>query len=629
MSDTAALVEANRSREGQLLAGKYQLAERLGGGGMGEVYRALNVLIGRVVAIKMLLPEHAKTAEVAQRFLREARTANLVRHENVVDVIDIGHDEQGTPYIVQDFLEGVDLEHELQRRGSLPLRELLETLLPVIDAVGFAHHKGVIHRDLKPANVFLSRQGGKIVPKLLDFGISQVVSSDVRMTTAGMLMGTPWYMSPEQVKAYPDVDARSDVWSLGVILYQALCGRMPFEDETSSALFVKICTEEPTPVEKLVLGLSPELAAVVHRCLRRDRSERYPSAMELAADLRRAQGSATSAVLVAVDRAEAGGPQGAPTLAAVAANSFAPDLPAVTRQGPAAKGSLPEAEPGVPSGRHPAASAGQPRTSEPRLPEAHARDARPGPGRYIEDEPPPPIHIALASVPPPPRSRLSPREAEARRTAEREPTASPLALRRLLVVALHLVPVAGGLRGLLYLFPGGWGVLAWAVPAFRALPTVAGIIVAAALGLGGVFALAGASRVTPFPWGSLLVCLGCVILAFFAAGSALGVISEPAGEVPYLVPLAAALVPLGVGLFGLQRIWGREPFEPWAPGIGLAIFGLFLALQVVRGADAQPVASDLPPSPPSAPSASAPPPPSAPASVPARVHVGTARPRSS
>src|SRR5579859_3708177 len=171
------------TREGELLAGKYKLERRLGSGGMGEVYQATNTLIGRAVAIKLLRAEHAKNEEIAKRFIREARAANLVRHENVVDVLDIGHDEHGVPFIVQEFLHGGDLgKHLADLGGRLPVDGVLEILLPVIEAVGFAHQQGVVHRDLKPENVFLAKAGAKVIPKLLDFGISHVVSSDPRMT---------------------------------------------------------------------------------------------------------------------------------------------------------------------------------------------------------------------------------------------------------------------------------------------------------------------------------------------------------------------------------------------------------------------------------------------------------------
>src|SRR5215467_14521014 len=192
----------DRSRSGNLLAGKYKLESLLGAGGMGQVYRAQNLVIGRTVAIKVLNEAHARDAALVQRFLREARAANIVRHPHVVDVLDIGQGYDGVPFIVQEFLEGRDLAYHTARNGGkLPVDTALRILLPVIDAVGFAHKKGVVHRDLKPENIFLARVGDATVPKLLDFGISHIAAADaIRMTSTGVSMGTPAYMSPEQIE---------------------------------------------------------------------------------------------------------------------------------------------------------------------------------------------------------------------------------------------------------------------------------------------------------------------------------------------------------------------------------------------------------------------------------------------
>lgn len=277
-----------RTREGELLAGKYRLERRLGGGGMGEVYRARNELIGRPVAIKVLHAQHAANSEVVSRFLREARAANIVRHPNVVDVLDIGQDDQGVPFIVQELLDGEDLASYLSsNNGRLSVPVALKFLLPVIDAVAVAHASSVVHRDLKPENVFLHRVGNTVVPKVLDFGISKIVSpGEIRMTSTGLMMGTPGYMSPEQIQGSRDIDARTDVWALGVILYEVLSGKLPFEAETPGALFVKICTESPVPLEQVVPDVPAELVRIVGRCLQRDPAQRYANAGELAHDLR-------------------------------------------------------------------------------------------------------------------------------------------------------------------------------------------------------------------------------------------------------------------------------------------------------------------------------------------------------
>ena len=586
------------SREGQLLAGKYQLAERLGAGGTGEVYRALNVLIGRLVAIKILLPEHAKNAEVSQRFMREARAANLVRHENVVDVLDMGHDEQGTPFIVQELLEGVDLKAELGGRATpLPPTRVLDLLLPVIDAVAFAHQKGVVHRDLKPANVFLARQGGKVVSKLLDFGISQVVSNDDRITGVGVQMGTPKYMSPEQVRAFQDIDARSDVWSLGVILYQLLSGKMPFDGSANAPVFLKICAEEPAPIGTVVPDLDPRLSRIIVRCLRKPREERYSTAMELAADLRAAVSDETQVSPIdrrGVERTAE------PTPAVIAASSFAPDLPV-------APSSRRQASPGRPSG-----APSQPRASSPRLPGPPSQPRLSGPPASLsgpggdldfdDEQLSAPLELAVAprsqpsmrsqpSIRPSPSSRGSTSLRSSRpdhRESDAPDPPDALDARRVTGIVFLYAVVAAGFRALLSVSGEGWPLFAVAAPSFRALPTAAGALLGAAVGIVGIVVVAGASRITPFPWGSILACLGCVLIGVFAAGSAFGVMNEPNGEIPNFVPLAGALIPLGVGLFGLQQIWGFASKVSSASGVGLAVVGLFAAFQLARAADVQP-----------------------------------------
>ena len=179
------------SREGTVLAGKYRLDSLLGAGGMGEVYRAENTAFGRVVAIKMLREEYVGDAEVVDRFKREAQAANLVRHPNVVDILDIGQADDGTPFIVQEFLLGEDLAAYAHAHGDrLTVEEAVTLVTPVVDAVAFAHEHHVLHRDLKPENIFLARTANGVVPKLLDFGISRIMTAEEqRMTATGMSIG--------------------------------------------------------------------------------------------------------------------------------------------------------------------------------------------------------------------------------------------------------------------------------------------------------------------------------------------------------------------------------------------------------------------------------------------------------
>ncbi len=315
------------SRQGEVLAGKYQLGKRLGAGGMGEVYRARDLKGGRIVAIKVMHAQLATQADLVTRFLREARAANLVKHPNIVEVIEVGQAETGAPFIVQEFLEGEDLSKYLENRGGrLDEDDLGRLMLPVIDAVGAAHARGVVHRDLKPENVFLARVGESTVPKVLDFGISKIIEpTDARLTTTGTAMGTPLYMSPEQVRGERGLDARSDVWSLGVMIYEVVAGVPPFDDETQGGLFVKICTEDPLPLAERVRGVSPAFARIVDRCLRKLPADRFDEAREIAIALR---GAAASGKLLprgaAAGRAaipDPTGPAEAPTMEAPAARS--------------------------------------------------------------------------------------------------------------------------------------------------------------------------------------------------------------------------------------------------------------------------------------------------------------------
>jgi serine/threonine protein kinase len=275
------------SRVGEVLAGKYRLEALLGSGGMGDVYRAVNELVGRAVAIKLLRPEHAENSQVVERFMREARAANLVRHENVVDVIDVGQDDKGSPFIVQELLDGEDLMAFARRMGGkIPLEETIDLLCPVIDAVAEAHAQGVVHRDIKPENVFLVKKGIARVPKLLDFGISKVRSADIRTTEAGVMLGTPAYMAPEQLQGARDADARTDVWAIGVMLFELLAGRLPFDAADAPSLFVKIATTDAPKLIEVMPEIPPTVSRLVDRCLRRKPDDRYPSAAELARDLR-------------------------------------------------------------------------------------------------------------------------------------------------------------------------------------------------------------------------------------------------------------------------------------------------------------------------------------------------------
>ncbi len=272
---------------GDLLAGKYALESRLGAGAMGEVWKAKNQELGREVAIKILRREHTGDREIVARFLREARAANLVRHTNVVDVLDVGEDDTGTPFLVQELLDGEDLGAHLTTRGhGLALDEAMKILVPIVEAVAFAHGRGVVHRDIKPENVFLARTGDGMVPKLLDFGISHVdAEGAARMTATGVALGTPAYMSPEQIKGARNVDARSDVWSLGVLIHETISGELPFKGETVADHFVQIATADPIPLEVAAPHATRAVGRIVAKCLKRSPADRYQDAGTLLFDM--------------------------------------------------------------------------------------------------------------------------------------------------------------------------------------------------------------------------------------------------------------------------------------------------------------------------------------------------------
>ncbi len=276
-----------QGREGLVLGGKYTLEVLLGGGAMGEVWRARNLALGRSVAIKLLRAEHTAEPEIVARFLREARAANLVRHENVVDVIDVGEDG-GRPFLVQELLEGKDLGAHLSEVGhGLSMDDAMAILLPIVEAVAFAHGRGVVHRDLKPENVFLARTERGVVPKLLDFGISHVrAEGAARMTATGVALGTPAYMAPEQIKGVRNVDVRTDIWALGVLIHEVLSGELPFKGETVADHFVQVATANPTPLTTAAPHAPSALARIVAKCLRRSPAQRYPDAGTLLSDLR-------------------------------------------------------------------------------------------------------------------------------------------------------------------------------------------------------------------------------------------------------------------------------------------------------------------------------------------------------
>jgi serine/threonine-protein kinase len=279
---------------GDLLAGRYRIGDVLGMGGMGVVYAATRVATNDPVALKVLLPESLADEELVTRFAREARAVARIRSAHIARVLDVGTLDEGGPFIVLERLEGSDLGARLAQSGPLAPEEAVSWVLETCDAVAEAHSLGIVHRDLKPDNIFLAKQpDGRVIAKLLDFGISKVepglaaasLVSGPSVTKSSTVMGSPMYMSPEQLRGFRDVDARSDIWSLGVTLYQLLTGEGPFVWTTVPELCAAVLKEEPRPPRSLRPSLDPRLEAAVLRCLERSRDARFSSVGELAAAL--------------------------------------------------------------------------------------------------------------------------------------------------------------------------------------------------------------------------------------------------------------------------------------------------------------------------------------------------------
>jgi len=275
---------------GRSIAGAYRLVRVIGLGGHSAVFEAVGPDETRV-AVKVLLLEPGTSPSVPTRFLREAQTARRVKHPNVVTIVDAGTDPVfDVSYLVQELLVGADLRARLSSTGALPVATALAVVVPIARALEAAHAAGVVHRDLKPGNVFLARMAdGAVVPKLIDFGISKVEADDddEPLTMDGALLGTPDYMSPEQARGRPDLDGRSDVWSLAVVLYEALAGRRPFVGPNYNAVIVSIAHDEPPRLDALVDGIPPALVACVHRALTKDPAQRTATMQALRESLER------------------------------------------------------------------------------------------------------------------------------------------------------------------------------------------------------------------------------------------------------------------------------------------------------------------------------------------------------
>ena len=270
--------------EGDIIAGKFRVERVLGVGGMGVVVAATHVDLEQRVALKFLLPDAARNPDVAARFGREARAAAKIRSEHVAKVTDVGTLPDGSPYMVMEYLDGEDLEHVL-RRGPMAVSVAVGYVLQASEAVAEAHALGIVHRDLKPANLFLaSRPSGAPIVKVLDFGISKATTgtSEAQLTKTSALMGSPLYMSPEQLASAKFVDARSDIWAMGVVLYELLVGRTPFPADTMPELVAAILQRDFDPPSQFRPDVPPELEAAMGRCLEKDPRSRFANIAEMA-----------------------------------------------------------------------------------------------------------------------------------------------------------------------------------------------------------------------------------------------------------------------------------------------------------------------------------------------------------
>jgi serine/threonine protein kinase len=273
---------------GSTVAGKYHVDRLIGRGGMGAVFQATNAAIGKRVALKFLAAANSKDGDAATRFQREAEAASLAESPHIVQIFDSGRSEQGLPFLVMELLTGEDLRARLRRERRLDAETAVRVGVQVLKALRQAHGAGIVHRDLKPDNVFLCRREDEpSFVKIVDFGISKLQQRPGvdTLTHEGAVLGTAFYMSPEQAQSFPDIDGRTDLFSLGAILYEMLTGEPPHSAPTYEAVLIAICTRDAADVRTLAPEVPEKLAQVIARALRRDRDERYASAQDMLADL--------------------------------------------------------------------------------------------------------------------------------------------------------------------------------------------------------------------------------------------------------------------------------------------------------------------------------------------------------
>jgi hypothetical protein len=274
---------ARSIERGTVLLGKYRVDSVIGQGGMGQVVKAWHLGLDEEVAIKMLRDDVAMADETIARFIREAQATAKLKSEHIARIIDVGRFGDGKPYLVMEFLEGQDVGQLIAEQGRLQPSLAIDLVIQVCEALAEAHSLGIVHRDIKPTNLFLtSRPDGSVLLKILDFGISKSpAGSELSLTQTWSLLGSPAYMSPEQMRSARHVDARTDVWSLGAVLYEAIEGHLPFQAESFSEMCVMVAVDPPAPMT----ATPPALVPIIERCLAKNPGERYASVADLGGDL--------------------------------------------------------------------------------------------------------------------------------------------------------------------------------------------------------------------------------------------------------------------------------------------------------------------------------------------------------
>jgi serine/threonine protein kinase len=292
---------------GVVLDGSYRIERLLGEGGMGAVYYATHLRLGKPVAVKVMARELSSNQEALERFRREARVTSALGHPHIVQVLDFSTSPAGEPFLVMEFLEGEDLDHRLRRVGRLPLQEVVHVVKQAGSALSATHAKGIVHRDLKPGNIYLLEVAGeKDFVKVLDFGISKIRSASTRLTKTSSIMGTPNYMSPEQALGrIEEIDDSTDQWALACIAWEALSSGTPFQGENVPSILFQVVHEPPPALAGKVTGLSREVEEALRRALAKDKRQRFASVTAFASALEAAAGGAPSVAKASIPQAVA------------------------------------------------------------------------------------------------------------------------------------------------------------------------------------------------------------------------------------------------------------------------------------------------------------------------------------